>query len=102
MSTCANPVRHAPAVHGLDAHHHPPKAWRALLPAQPWWEIVALCPNCHRDYHDLLDAHVRAGGVPPASTTKGYSRYVRALVAQAWADRPAGRPPYTLGVSAVG
>lgn len=92
---CANPIQHRPRTHAVDGAHHPPKAWQAQLLAddsttdQSWWRIVILCPSEHRDYHDLLDAHVRTGGIPPWSVRRTYSPYIRALVAEAWASRPA-------------
>ena len=46
--------------------------------------------------HTLLDAHVRARGVPAGSVTRTYGRFVRALVAEAWEHRPSDSPPYTL------
>ena len=57
--------------------------------------IGTLCGIDHDEYHTWLDAHVRARGVPPASVARTYGRFVRALVAEAWAHRPSS-PPYTL------
>lgn len=99
LPTCSNPVRHMPRVHLAEKHHHPPTAWRKLMTDtdQSWWRTVPLCGNCHDgQYHQLLDHHVRAGDVPAASVTRTYSRYVRALVAEAWANKPPGKPPYTM------
>lgn len=99
---CANGAGWHPTLHARQSHHHPPTAWRKLLLAadpevdQSWWRIVPLCGIDHDEYHTLLDAHVRARGVPPASVTRTYGRFVRALVAEAWQHRPSDRPPYTL------
>jgi len=100
--TCSNPVRHAPVVHVVEAHHSPPKAWRAVLLAadanvdQSWWRLVGLCGNCHSATHQLLDAYVRGGGVPPAAVLRSYSPFIRSLAGECWARRPSDKPPYTL------
>lgn len=99
---CSNPASWHPTLHSHDRHHHPPLSWRRdILAADPdadqsWWAVIDLCTLDHSEYHSLLDSHVRASGVPPYSLTRTYGRFVKALVAEAWANRPPGRPPYTI------
>lgn len=99
---CSNPARWHPTMHTHQDHHHPPKAFRAVLLAadpgvdQSWWKVIPLCGLDHDETHDLLNAYVHARGVPPMSLRRSYSPYVRALVAEAWEHRPSDTPPYTL------
>ena len=99
--TCQNGAGWHPTLHVIEKHHHPPTAYRKLLLSadpdvdQSWWRIVGLCPIDHSETHTLLDAHVRAKGVPAGSITRTYGRFVRALVAEAWEHRPTS-PPYTM------
>lgn len=99
---CSNPVRHLPTLHGIEAHHHPPKAWRAVILAadpnadQSWWKLVDLCGNCHFATHQLLNAYVHAGATPAASVTRTYSAALRDLAAECWDKRSSDKMPYTL------
>jgi hypothetical protein len=97
IKKCTNPAGWHPTLHMTQKHHHPPVAWRKLMRGTyDWWQIIELCGLCHDEYHTLLDLHVRFGAVPPGRELRTYSLFIRRLVAQAWADRPPGRPPYTL------
>lgn len=96
---CANPATWHPTMHAHQDHHHPPLAWRKLLPAPaPWWRIVPLCGLCHDEYHTLLNRYVACGGPPPYAERRRYQSFIQAKVAEAWANCPAGRLPYTLTV----
>ncbi len=95
---CSNPAKWHPAMHTHQDHHHPPKAWRALLEAEPsvdrsWWALLPACGYDHDELHTLLNAYVHAGGVPKLT---GYSLWARKLAAEAWKHRPSDKPPYTL------
>ena len=98
---CTNPTSWHPTLHCHQKHHHPPLSWRRDILAadaevdQSWWRIVPLCGLCHDEYHTLLNAHVRVAGVPPYVDRRTYSLFVQRLVAEAWARRPPGKPPWT-------
>lgn len=85
-------------MHAHQDHHHPPKAWRAVLEQSPpvdrsWWSILPVCGLDHDEYHALLNAYVHAGKTPDLT---GYSRWARKLAAEAWQHLPSDKPPYTL------
>lgn len=98
---CSNPATWHPTLHVHQNHHHPPLSWRRDMLAadagldQTWWRIIPLCGLCHDEYHTLLNSYVRNGGWPPYAERRTYSRFIQALVEQAWVRRPSDKPPYT-------
>ncbi len=102
---CSNPATWHPRLHVVEAHHHPPKAYRSVILAadpgadQSWWRLIDLCGICHSELHSLLNAYVHAAGTPAAAVVNAYSRYLRPLAAETWTRTDhsgAAHLPYTL------
>jgi len=86
VTACACVAKHSPTAYVTASHHVLPKAWNGqTVPSN----LVPLCPNSHTAVHKLLDAYVKAGGLPDWRLRQHYSAYVRALAGRAWAQRPA-------------
>ena len=49
-------------------------------------ETVVLCPTTYDNVRGLLTGYQMFDGIPPGSTTKHYSRYVRELCLDLWRD----------------
>lgn len=82
---CLCVARHTPAAYVPNRHHILPKSWGGLTTTA---NLITICPNAHSAVHRLLDAYVKAGGLPDTTTRRGYSPFVRDLAARAWAQRP--------------
>lgn len=45
---------------------------------------IAICPNQHRQTHELLREYRRFAGTPPWHVRQGYSVFTRALAKSGW------------------
>lgn len=91
--SCSWPHRHTPRPHEIDSHHKIPESWGG--PSTPD-NLIDLCIQCHHNTHFLINAYVKAKGVPDKATLKTYTDLERQLAQHAWDGRPSDNPPYTL------
>ena len=83
---------HCPAAYEPNRHHILPQSWGGQTVAE---NLIYICPNTHTAVHQLLNAYVHAGSEPGEDVLQHYNHLTRELAAQAWAQRPSDKPPYT-------
>lgn len=91
---CQCVTEHSPTAYVTNQHHIVPQSWGGQTVAT---NLIPICPNTHTAVHELMNAYVHAGGLPPWEIRQHYSTFVRDLAAYAWARRPNDHPPYTVG-----
>lgn len=89
---CECVAYHSPSAYVPNTHHILPQSWGGLTVPE---NLIVICPNTHTATHDLLNQYVHHAGIPPWDVLEHYNATAQRLAAQAWAQRPSGKLPYT-------